>query len=123
MRRALQQYQTFNLEAEINSASPHRITQMLFEGCLRFLRRASVAITNKDYENKAIYIAKSEAIIVALAGTINSSANEELANNLKSLYDYCLECLLDASLNMDASKVKNAEDVIFKIKSGWDQIS
>lgn len=122
MRRALQQYQNFNLEAEVNSASPYRITQMLFEGCLRFLKQAKIAILNKDFEKKAIFISKAEAIIATLAATVDVSADEELGNNLKDLYDFCISSLLDASLNMDADKIVSVEKIISDIKAGWDQI-
>lgn len=122
MRRALQQYKAFNLEAEISSASPYRITQMLFEGCLRFLKQAQIAISNGDYEAKSVFISKSMSIISSLSATVDLSANEELGNNLISLYDYCLESLIEASLNMDVNKVEVVYKIIFDIKSGWDQI-
>lgn len=122
MRRALQQYQSFNLEAEVNSASPYRITQMLFEGCIRFLKLAKVAINNKDFEKKSTYISKAEAIIASLAATVDTSVNEELGNNLINLYDFCLESLLAASVEMNVEKIDAVEKIITEIKIGWDQI-
>ena len=122
MRRALQQYQSFNLEAEINSASPYRITQMLLEGLLRFLRQARVSIINKDYEKKAEFISKSEAIILSLSGTVDTTVDEDLGSNLIALYDFCLEELVQASLSMDGSKIDSVEKVVSEIKAGWDQI-
>lgn len=122
MRRALKQYQNFNLEAEINSASPYRITQMLFEGCIRFLKLAKVAVNNKDFEKKAEYISKAEAIIASLAATVDTSHNEDLGSNLINLYDFCLESLLAASVEMNADKIDAVEKIISEIKAGWDQI-
>lgn len=122
MRRALQQYQNFNLEAEVNAASPYRITQMLFEGCIKFLKLSKIAINNKDYEKKSLYISKAEAIIASFAATLKPEYSEELSSNLGALYQYCLELLVDASISMDVSKIDEVEAIICKVKEGWDLI-
>lgn len=122
MRKALQQYQAVNLESDIASASPYRITQMLLEGCLRFMKQAQIAIQKNDIERKGTFIAKSQAIIVTLAGSMDREVSPELTDNLALLYDFALDQLLQASTEMDAQKIEGAIKVVKEIKEGWDAI-
>lgn len=122
MRKALQQYQAVNIESDIDSASPYRITQMLLEGCLRFMKQAKFAIEKKDYEKKSHFIAKAEAIIATLAGSIDRSVDPELSDNLIRIYDYAINRLVDASCDMDVKALDDAIVVLNEIKQGWDGI-
>lgn len=122
MRKALQQYQNVNLESDINSASPYRITQMLMEGAIRYLKQAKFAIEKKDFEKKSDFISRAEAIIATLAGSLDEKQSPELAANLASLYDYAMRQLIDASVEMNVEKLDIAIGVISDIKSGWDSI-
>ncbi|WP_051228051.1 flagellar export chaperone FliS [Oceanospirillum beijerinckii] len=123
MRKALRQYQTVNLESDIESASPYRITQLLLEGCLRFMKQARFAIEKEDYEKKGFFISKSSAIILTLAGSIDREKSPELSDNLVNLYDFCLDRLLAASVEMNVTKIDDAIDVLQEIKTGWDAIT
>lgn len=122
MRKALQQYQNVNLESDIESASPYRITQMLLEGCLRFMKQARFAIEKRDYEKKSHFISKSEAIIATLAGSINRDVSPDLSDNLLKLYDFAIERMISASVEMSVEKLDDAIAVINEVKSGWDAI-
>lgn len=122
MRKALQQYQSVNLESDINSATPYRITQMLLEGCLRFMKQAKFAIEKKDFEKKSLYISKAEAIIATLAGSLDHNVSPDLASNLLGLYDFVLEKIISASLSMDVSLLDEAIEIVGEIKAGWDAI-
>ena len=122
MRKALQQYQTVNLESDIESASPYRITQMLLEGCIRFLKQARFAIEKNDFEKKSHFIAKSEAIVATLASSVDKDVSPELSDNLVLLYDFAIQRMIDASVEMSVDKLDDAIEVISEIKQGWDSI-
>lgn len=123
MRKALRQYQAVNLESDIEGASPYRITQLLLDGCLRFMKQARFAIEKKDFEKKSFFISKSSAIVSTLAGSIDREKSPELSDNLINLYDFCLERLLAASVDMDVAKINDAIDVLQEIKEGWDALT
>lgn len=122
MNTALNKYKSVSVESGLEGASPYEVTKKLFDGCYAFLKQARVAIENKDYEKKALFISKSEAIIATLASSLNHEANKEVSDNLVRLYDYCLTCLVDASVTMDVEKVDVVIKIISEIKGGWDSI-
>ncbi|MAC46814.1 MAG: flagellar export chaperone FliS [Oceanospirillum sp.] len=122
MRSALQQYKNVNLESDIESASPYRITQMLMEGCVRFLKQARFAMEKKDYEKKSYFISKSEAILLTLAGSLDRDKSPELHDNLSNLYAYAIDRLIEASVSMDVEVVDEVISIVGTIKAGWDAI-
>jgi flagellar protein FliS len=122
MRSALKQYQAVNIDSEVNSASPYRITQMLLEGCIRFMRQAKIAIEKKDLEKKSEFISKSQAIVATLGGSLEKDASPELTDNLGALYQYVNEQLIAVSLDLDVNRLESCEKVISEIKKGWDAI-
>lgn len=117
------QYQKIDLEAEIESASPHRLVAMLYEGFLTRVAQAKVAINNGDFEGKARNVTKAMNILVGLKGGLDPKHNQELADRLFELYDYCERRLLDASAQRDVSGFDEVSDLIREVKDAWDQVA
>lgn len=122
MNRAISQYKNVSVESGLEGASPYQVTKKLFDGCMIFLKQAKVAIKNKDYEKKSFHISKAQAIITTLASSLQSDRNEEVSGNLLALYDFCLNELISASVEMDLEKIEAVEKVMGEIKAGWDAI-
>jgi len=117
------QYQKIDLEAEIESASPHRLVAMLYEGFLTRVAQAKIATSNGDFEGKAKAVSKAMNILVGLKGGLDPVHNKELADRLFELYDYCERRLLDASAQRDISGFDEVYDLIREIKDAWDQVA
>lgn len=122
MNKAINQYKNVSVESGLEGASPYLITKKLIDGCMIFLKQAKVAIHNKDFEKKAFHISKAQAIITTLASSLQVDKSEQVANNLLSLYDFCIGQLIDASSEMDITKLEAVEKVMGEIKAGWDAI-
>lgn len=122
MNKAINQYKNVSVESGLEGASPYQITKKLLDGCMIFLKQAKVALINKDFEKKAFHISKAQAIITTLASSLQVDKSEEVAGNLLSLYDFCLTQLIEASAEMDVSKLEAVEKVMGEIKAGWDAI-
>lgn len=122
MNRAISQYKSVNVESSLDAASPYQITKMLYSGCLNFLKQAEMAIDNKDFERKSHNIAKAEAIIATLAGSLKSDENPEVSDNLSRLYEFCLNELVDASLEMNSGKVSSVRQIMGELKAAWEAI-
>jgi flagellar protein FliS len=104
------------------SASPHRLIQMLFETYLLRVNQAIEAIQNRDLNAKGVAISKALAIVGGLEEGLNLEKGGELAENLQSLYRYVRQRLLVASDKNDVSALEEARELIFQIKDGWEQI-
>lgn len=120
-RKNIKAYTTHNLQSELAVADPHRVIQLLMQGCLERLAHAKGAIERKDLEAKAESISKSMAIINGLQDSLDMSFGE-VPQNLASLYDYMKERLMDASRHLDISAIDEVMQLMITIKSGWDAI-
>lgn len=117
-------YAEIGLSTEVESASSHRLIQMLYEKCLRELQLAKNSIEANNLEHRNQAILKASAVVIYLRACLNFQ--DDSANKLSSLLDenYHLveKCLLNASLKNDAKFLDMATTVISNIKAGWDEI-
>lgn len=114
----INQYKTVGAE----SASPHRLIQMLFDTYLVRIDQAVEAIAQGDLNAKGIAISKALAILGGLEEGLDLEKGGELAENLQNLYRYVRERLLIATNKNDIAPLKEARELIFQIKDAWDQI-
>src|SRR4029077_13503785 len=91
-------YQTVSLQP----ASPGRLVAMLYDGCLRFLRRAESAATAGQRPQLTEAINRATAIVMERNATLDMDAGGEIASNLRSLYLFLQRHLLDAAREGDA---------------------
>lgn len=120
--RNLKAYNRTKLEAEILVASPHRITQMLFEGLIERLNQAKGYIELSDYAKKADYISKAMGILNGLQGAVDTSYDEELGARIIGLYEYMKDRLNDANTSNEIEPIDEVIRLITPIKEAWDNI-
>lgn len=119
---ALNQYKKVGLHSGVESASPHRLIQMLFEGALEKIQAAKTHIANNEIAGKGEQISWAISIIDGLRVSLDKSAGGEIAENLDMLYDYMSRRLLEANLHADVSMLDEVTGLITEIKSAWDVI-
>ena len=118
---SLKKYQQVN-KSTAQEASPYQLVAMLFQTLLDNIATAKGAITQKNYEQKGTKLSNAIAIIGVLETSIDFEQGGEISNNLASLYLYCSEQLLLASINNDIDKLNEVAQILIPIKSGWDSI-
>lgn len=122
-QEALKQYRQLGLETQINSASPHRLIQLLMEGALERLNGAKAAMERGDTATKGALIGKAMGIISGLRSSLDMSVEgSDLPERLDNLYDYMGRRLLEASAFNKAEMVVEVIDLLKTVKSGWDGI-
>lgn len=122
-RGAVAQYKKMSgKQTEIESASPHRLIQMLFEGALEKISLARAFIEQNKIAQKAEHITWAMNIIDGLRLSLDKEVGGEMAENLEALYDYMNRRLLEANLHSDVAILDEVISLIREIKSGWDAI-
>ena len=81
--------------SEIESASPDVLTLMLFQGAVRFGRRAERALAGGDTATGAHLVGRVRAIVAELDRTLNHDAGP-ISGHLASIYDYLQRRLMIA---------------------------
>ena len=119
---AMQEYRHNHIQGGIETASPHRLVQMLMEGALEKLLAAKGFMAKKDIAKKGEHISWAISIIDSLRSCLNVEVGGDFAQNLLELYNYMERRLLEANINNDPAMLDEVAQLIIEIKSGWDAI-
>lgn len=116
---AMNQYKQVGTHISADSASPHKLIVMLFDGALERLAIAKGAMLRKDIEEKCQKISRTIAIIDGLRASLDKEKGGEIAYNLDDLYDYMQRRLFMANSSNDPAYLDEVTDLIREIKSAW----
>ena len=121
--RAANAYRQVGVQSGLESASPHRLIQMLFDGLLQNLNTAIGALQRGDIELQGQQIGRAVRILEeGLKGGLNREQGGELATNLGALYDYCVQRLTVANLRNDAAAVEEVVALMSPVAKSWQEI-
>jgi len=119
---AMQQYRQNHIQGGVETASPHRLVQMLMEGALEKIMVAKSYMDNNDIAKKGETISWAISIIDGLRACLNGEAGGEVAQELFALYNYMEQRLLEANVKNDQSMLDEVAQLLIQVKSGWDNI-
>ncbi|EKN67692.1 flagellar export chaperone FliS [Schinkia azotoformans] len=112
-------YQTYQNNA-VNTASPGDLTLMLYNGCLKFIKQAKIAIENKDVETKHMNLVKAQNIITELMVTLNT--DYEVGKNMMQMYDYMKRRLIEANTKSDIAILNEVEGYVAEFRDTWKEV-
>ncbi len=115
-------YQQFGVRTEIESATPHKLIQMLINGALAKMRVARTCTERGDIVGKCENIDWAIAIIGGLRGSLNLEDGGVIATNLDGLYEYMCRQLALANARSDVGLIDEVIGLLGEIKAGWDGI-
>lgn len=104
----------------VTTASPGELTLMLYNGCLKFLGKAKVAMEQKDIQEKNHNIQRSQAIIVELMSTLNMDI--EISKQMLPLYDYMNRRLVEANIKNDPAIIEEVEGLVTEFRDTWKEV-
>jgi flagellar secretion chaperone FliS len=119
---AVQNYSSVKVHSSVETASPHRLIQMLFEGALERIAQAKGAMAQNQIARKGEMIGKAIAIVGGLQGSLNDKEGGNLAANLDELYDYIIRRLTQANFENNAEYLDECGRLLGEIKTAWDTI-
>lgn len=119
----LKAYQTVELDVKVQSASPHQLILLLFEGANQALLNARLGLESNDIPKKGMAISKAIDIILnGLRAALNLEEGGKLSEDLHALYTYMGNRLLHANLHNDLGAVNEVSQLLAEIHSAWAEI-
>ncbi len=106
---------------QVETASQGRLIIMLYDGALKNLRNAQHCIQHKDINGAHHMLMKTQDIIRELNITLNMNAGE-IAKNLRNLYLYMTQRLIEANVAKDNGKIGEVIDLLSTLKEAWDTV-
>lgn len=107
---------------KFETASPHRLILMLYDGALSNLARAKQAQAENRKLEAGRYIGKCQEILLELIACLNEEQGGEIAKNLKQIYMYMIEQLLRANIRSNPEPIIETETLLRQLREAWEQI-
>lgn len=115
MKAGYQKYKN----TSVQSASKEKILLMLYEGAIRFIKQAMVAIDKKDIAERGMNIGRAFDIVMELNNTLNFEVGGDLALRLEQLYMFVTDQLTQANIKNDKVPLQHALKTMETLYSGW----
>jgi flagellar protein FliS len=112
-------YQTYKTNST-QTASPGELTLMLYNGCIKFIKQAKVAIGEKNIQEKNTNIIKAQNIIRELM--VNLNMDYEISKNMLQMYDYILNRLVEANMQNDKDILVEVEGLVTEFRDTWKEV-
>jgi flagellar protein FliS len=106
---------------QVETSSQGRLILMLYDGALKNLRNAQHCIQHKDINEAHRMLMKTQDIIKELNITLNMNAGE-IADNLRNLYLYMRQRLVEANVAKDNGKIEEVIELLSTLKEAWDAV-
>lgn len=116
---ALAAYHSVETAAEVDSARPERLIQMLLDGALNRIYTAKGDLQRGEIASKGSQIGKAISIVDGLRVSLNPEAGA-ISQNLEDLYDYIARRLFEANVTNDTEILDETAALLHEIKSAWD---
>lgn len=114
-------YQTYQ-KNKYETASPHRLILMLYDGALTNINRAKQALDSSQRADAHKFIQKAQAIVFELMACLNEEQGDIIAKNLKEIYFYLVNQLTQANIHKNKELLVESETILRDLRQTWDQL-
>lgn len=106
-------------QTSVQSASREKILLMLYEGAIRFMKQAILAIERKDIADRGMNIGRAFDIVNELNNTLNHEVGGDISKSLEQLYMFISEQLTKANATGDKKPLEDGLKVMETLYNGW----
>ncbi|ACO04035.1 MAG TPA: flagellar export chaperone FliS [Persephonella sp.] len=110
------------IKTDIETASPLKQIIMLYDKAIVSLKQAVEDIKNNRIKDKVENIHKATDIILALDAALDLEKGGEIAKNLKDLYNFAYNKLLEAHAKNDTELINDIIEILETLRSAWEEI-
>ena len=116
-------YRQAGVETKTDTASPHELVIMLFDGAIVSIATAMYQMANGNISAKGEGISKAiEIIDNGLRASLDHRNGGELAERLSALYEYMCSRLLHGNLRNDKAALEEVSALLRDLKGAWQEI-
>ena len=115
---AQRQYQ----QTQVTTVDKGRLIVLLYDGAIKFLRQAADCTLEGDLPGKAANLNRALDIIEELNQSLNMEVGGDLAANLKKLYLFWTEHLIQAKVNKDPRNIEDVIRMMTSLNEAWNHI-
>ncbi len=106
----------------VQTADQKTLILMLYDGLVRFLQKSIVKIEAREVEAAHNYLVRSREIVAELLATLRPEKAGDVGENLKRLYVYAFNRIVEANLRKDPEMVREVIRIVTTLREGWANI-
>ncbi len=113
-------------QVQIKTANKGKLIIMLYQGAIRFMKKALIQLEQKDMEGKGKSLIRAQDIVLELLYALDQdmlAKGNELALNLQRLYLYCYRRLVRANVDMDPGAIKEVAQLMGGLLEAWEKVA
>ena len=124
MRSPAESYAKVGVEAAVETADPHRLVLMLFDGAMTAISLARIQMQNGQIPEKGAAISKAIDLITnGLGASLDIESGGDLAERLAALYEYMAQRLLFANMKNSVAALDEVSELLGSLRDAWAQIA
>ncbi len=108
-------------QASVNTATPGRLLLMLYDGLIRFMNEAGLALKENQTEKAHRALIRAQEIVLELRSTLDYDKAPELCDSLHSLYTYFYEKLIEANRAKSSAPVDEITGMVKELRDAFRQ--
>lgn len=113
-------------QVQIKTANRGKLIIMLYQGAIRFMKKALILLEQKDIEGKGQNLIKAQDIVLELLYALDQEMldkGNELALNLQRLYLYCYRRLVRANIDTDPEPIREVIELMANLLDAWEKVA
>lgn len=116
MSNAYEKYKT----QEIKMASPMALIVMLYNGCIKSLKLARLAIEKKGYEEANKCLQKSQDILAELMMSLD--LKYEISGELMQIYRFIYGEIVQINVSKKTEKIEPVLNILTSLRDTWAKV-
>lgn len=101
-------------------ANPVELVVMLYDGCIKQLKLARIAINEKKFDNSNNCLQKAQMIIVELLNSLDF--HYPIAKELMNIYDFVLTQIIEINISKSESAILSLIEILSSLREAWEQV-
>lgn len=111
------------LRNQVMSASPNKLIEMLIEGAIKNIKKASMAIEDGKIEAANNEIVHAQDIVDELKFSVNKDVGGDIPQQLISTYEIIGNELVQANIHKDKQHLDIALTMLNELLDTWKQVT
>jgi flagellar protein FliS len=107
----------------VSTQSRGRLIVMLYDGAIKFMKRAIQEIEAGNWAAKGDYLNRAQDIISELNAVLDMETGGEIARNLRRLYLYMNRRLTQANSKKDPQMIREVITLMEELNQSWKTIT
>ena len=104
----------------IQTASPAKLTLMLYDGAIKFCNIAKEGMHENDIAKANNNLIKAQRVIAELRGTLDKKY--EVAKDFELVYEYIYRKLVEANIHKDEEALEEALKYTREMRETWVEV-